>query len=218
MKTEYTNQLQRDMGGGLGGTPIKTASTILFEYGIDIMKMDDDFNSQLLFAIERYAEQFKPTPSPSTVDFEREAEEKYPAPQTDTGYELYTVWEATDLERKAYIKGRKVSLQERSDGWVNCENRLPTIEDCGERNKKVAARPHHSDADIEFVYYYNVHRNRHSHWHPINFQLQTTSQEGLRELVEWVRNESKTRQTAIDLFSSGEIITKATELLNKQLK
>jgi len=47
---------------------------------------------------------------------------------------------------------------------------------------------------------------------------QKISQEGLKELVEWVRNESKTRQTAIDLFSSGEIITKATELLNKQLK
>lgn len=36
---------------------MKTASEILFEYGIDIMKMNDDFNCQLLFAMERYAEQ-----------------------------------------------------------------------------------------------------------------------------------------------------------------
>lgn len=46
---------------------MKTASEILFEYGIDIMKMNDDFNSQLLFAMERYADQFKPSPS-STVE------------------------------------------------------------------------------------------------------------------------------------------------------
>lgn len=42
---------------------MKTATEILFEYGIDIMKMDDDFNCQLLFAMERYSEQFKQSTS-----------------------------------------------------------------------------------------------------------------------------------------------------------
>jgi predicted transcriptional regulator len=36
---------------------IKTASSILHEYGINIMEMNDDFNCQLLTAMERYAEQ-----------------------------------------------------------------------------------------------------------------------------------------------------------------
>lgn len=37
-------------------TPARTATKILHEHSIDIMKMDDEFNSQLLHAMERYAE------------------------------------------------------------------------------------------------------------------------------------------------------------------
>lgn len=65
----------------------------------------------------------------------------------------------------------QATSQKEFQGWISCENRRPTIEDCGQKNKKVAALPHHPDVNIEFVYYYNVHSNRHSHWHPINFQL-----------------------------------------------
>jgi DNA-directed RNA polymerase subunit F len=39
-------------------THAKTATKILQEHSIDIMKMDDEFNSQLLHAMERYAEQY----------------------------------------------------------------------------------------------------------------------------------------------------------------
>lgn len=237
---------------------MKTASEILFEYGIDIMKMNDDFNSQLLFAMERYAEQFKTTPSStvsidvasineqlipencpyshdpklntgtlcgcgfdmsqlslqpsSTVDFEREAEELYPIKyEHSIGQRLIN--EENKYKREGYITGRKVSLQQVSDGWISCENRLPTIEDCGQRNKKVAALPHHSDADIQFVYYYNVHSNIHSHWLPINFQLQTTSQEGLRELIDFLNQKRISGSEAVIL--RREILTKANEILNR---
>lgn len=33
-----------------------TATAILFEHGIDLSKTDDNFNTQLLHALERYAE------------------------------------------------------------------------------------------------------------------------------------------------------------------
>lgn len=36
----------------------KTADEFLFEYGIDTMSLNDDFNCQLLFAMERYAEHY----------------------------------------------------------------------------------------------------------------------------------------------------------------
>lgn len=36
---------------------MKTANEILFEHGIDTMRMNDDFNTQLFHAMERYAEQ-----------------------------------------------------------------------------------------------------------------------------------------------------------------
>ncbi len=36
----------------------KSATQLLYNSGIDIMKLNDDFNSNLLFAMERYAEQF----------------------------------------------------------------------------------------------------------------------------------------------------------------
>lgn len=49
----------------------------------------------------------------SIVDLEREAEELYQPPQTDTGYELYNVWEVIDAERAAYIKGRQTTSQKR---------------------------------------------------------------------------------------------------------
>lgn len=37
---------------------MKTANEILFEHGINTMSMEDDFNSQLLHAMERYAEAY----------------------------------------------------------------------------------------------------------------------------------------------------------------
>ena len=36
---------------------MKTATEILSEHGINIMSLNDDFNSQLLHAMERYAEE-----------------------------------------------------------------------------------------------------------------------------------------------------------------
>lgn len=36
---------------------MKTATEILSEHGINIMSMDDNFNTQLLHAMERYAEE-----------------------------------------------------------------------------------------------------------------------------------------------------------------
>lgn len=39
-------------------TPAKTATKILHEHSIDVMQMSDEFNSQLLHAMERYAEQY----------------------------------------------------------------------------------------------------------------------------------------------------------------
>lgn len=46
----------------------KTASEILFEHGIDTMSLNDDFNSQLFAAMERYAEQFLPTEQAAEQD------------------------------------------------------------------------------------------------------------------------------------------------------
>ncbi len=40
---------------------IKSATAILSEHGIDIMKLDDNFNTQLLHAMERYAKQHTPS-------------------------------------------------------------------------------------------------------------------------------------------------------------
>lgn len=37
----------------------KTATELLYESGIDIGSMNDDFNCKLFYAMERYAEQFK---------------------------------------------------------------------------------------------------------------------------------------------------------------
>ena len=36
---------------------MKSATAILYEHGINIMELDDDFNTNLLNAMERYAEQ-----------------------------------------------------------------------------------------------------------------------------------------------------------------
>lgn len=51
---------------------MKSATSFLLEYGIDLMKTEDDWNCSLLNAMERYAEQFKPQPpshpSPVTAD------------------------------------------------------------------------------------------------------------------------------------------------------
>lgn len=41
---------------------MKSATEILRDYSIDIMRMDDHFNCQLLAAMERYAEQFAASP------------------------------------------------------------------------------------------------------------------------------------------------------------
>lgn len=42
---------------------MKSATEVLLDHSIDIMSMDDNFNSQLLHAMERYAEQFVSQPS-----------------------------------------------------------------------------------------------------------------------------------------------------------
>lgn len=41
----------------------KSAESILYEYGINIGELNEEFNNQLLTAMERYAEQFAPAPA-----------------------------------------------------------------------------------------------------------------------------------------------------------
>lgn len=38
---------------------MKSATEILHEYGINVLNFEDDFNSQLLTAMDEYANQFK---------------------------------------------------------------------------------------------------------------------------------------------------------------
>ncbi|MDX1936135.1 MAG: hypothetical protein SFU21_03425 [Flavihumibacter sp.] len=37
--------------------PMKSAKQVLWEHGISLMNFNDEFNTQLLYAMERYAEQ-----------------------------------------------------------------------------------------------------------------------------------------------------------------
>lgn len=110
---------------------IKTGTQILFEHGINIMELNDDFNSQLLAAMERYSEQkSQPTPTDSEhaiklllkhnaelinernllkakltltdEQIEQMAVAEYPFGETD---KVYTYW-----DRNAFIKGAKAIL------------------------------------------------------------------------------------------------------------
>ena len=47
---------------------LRPQSSFLFDYGIDILKMDDEFNSHLFAAMERYAEAYHAQFTPSTVE------------------------------------------------------------------------------------------------------------------------------------------------------
>lgn len=88
---------------------MKTAEEILSNHDFDIYYYGDGKN-EIIASMEEHTNQFKQPPTDEELD--REAEKLYPAPQTDTGYELYTVWEATELERKAHIHARKMSNQQ----------------------------------------------------------------------------------------------------------
>lgn len=160
---------------------MKTASSILFEYGIDIMKMNDDFNSQLLFAMERYAEQFKTTPS-STLDGTH-AMIKMACDTSST----------VDLER---------------DYW---QQRCLAAEDMIKQSTLVQNDAQHG-ASYTPEYYAAREKLHKLQMHHI--PVKTTSQKGLVELIEWI-DVQVTESSDVELFQT-EILTKATELLNKK--
>lgn len=52
--------------------------------------------------------------------------------------------------------------------WVSTEDRKPTLFDCIGTNQIVAAIPHHPDAPVQFLKYYQVHPNIHKMWSVLN--------------------------------------------------
>lgn len=107
----------------------KTARQILFEHGIDIMYLEDDFNCQLFHAMERYKETAVPPPvsegemaDAETVIFFELKNKKY---VTKSGFEI-----TTDMLMKAehfisddvrYIKVPLATLPTREQGAKGCQ-------------------------------------------------------------------------------------------------
>lgn len=122
MKTDYTNNRQREMGGGLGNTLIKTAHEIWEKHCPPTFGREHSrfTTPHIIDAMEEYASQFKPIPPSTealTVDFEREAELEFPYYNNLSGSQINSQSKRSynyvqDSKRDGYIKGRKTTSQE----------------------------------------------------------------------------------------------------------
>lgn len=93
----------------------KTAKQILFEHGINIMELNDDFNTHLLHAMEEYASQ----PSAGLGEVIKEMEDELPlSGECDSSVISYYLpkLKALTLESPSTIDARQIA----SDAWGKC--------------------------------------------------------------------------------------------------
>ncbi len=99
--------------------PIRTATEILFEHGIDTMSLNDDFNTQLFHAMERYAEQFSLLPTEQAAPKRDEEIEQLSREYADETYAQFHF-------ANGYRAGHKAALQsekEPEDRWISVSER-----------------------------------------------------------------------------------------------
>lgn len=112
---------------------MKSATTTLFEQGIDIMKMDDDFNTNLLHSHERYAEEYYKNKVGVLAEGVHPDEIN---PRAETWLKERGNWEAEVNQLRKYISEQDLiihGITEGSENWKaeydNCRALLQELVD-----------------------------------------------------------------------------------------